>query len=64
MVRMKTTGQELIMIDLHNKGDLVGVFAAHHTQHAVSRGNAVASAFDGQFDDILRIEIDGVGREG
>ncbi len=36
----------------------MGVLARDHAQHAEGRGHRVAAAFDGEFDDVLRIEVD------
>ncbi len=51
------------MIDLHDERDLVRIAACHGRQHAERRCDAVAAAFDGELDDVLRIEIHRVGRE-
>ena len=52
------------MVDLDDEGNLVRVLARHRAQHAEGRGHRVAAAFDGQLDDVFRVEIDRVGREG
>ena len=57
-------GQDLVMVDLDDEGDLVGIFARHRAEHAQRRSHCVATAFDGQSDDVFRIEINRVGREG
>ena len=51
------------MIDFEDKWDPVGVPPGYYSQHPQGRGNRVASAFDSQFDYILRIEVDWVGGE-
>ncbi len=55
--------QQLVVIDLHDERDLVGVLAGHGAEDAESRGDGVAAALDRQFHDLRRIEIVGVLRE-
>ena len=52
------------MIDLHDEGDLVGILACHGAEHTECGGHGVATAFDGQLDDVFGIEVDGVRGEG
>ena len=58
-------GEELVVVHLHEEGDLVGVFAGHGTEDAEGGGDGVATALDGQFHDVLGIEVDRVlGKAG
>ena len=50
-------GQQFIVVQFDDKRNFMGVFASYRAQNSESGGNSVASAFNGQFDDILRIEI-------
>ena len=52
------------MIDLDHERDLVGVLPTHHGQNAKRGSDGIATGFDGQFDDLFGIEIDGIGRKG
>ena len=56
-------GEELVMVDLHQERDLVGVLPRHAPQDAVGGGHGVAAALDGELHDVLGIEVDRVGRE-
>ena len=50
-------GQQLIVVDLHQEGNLVCILAGHHPQHAERRSDCIAATFDRQTDDILRVEV-------
>lgn len=56
-------GQKLIVVELYDKGDPVGVFSGHRPQHAERRSYGVAASLDGEFDDVFGVEIDRVRRE-
>ena len=45
------------MIDLHDEGNFVGVFARDGAENSEGGGDGVAVAFDGELDDIFRVEI-------
>ena len=51
------------MVELHQERDLVRVFSGDRSEHPERGGDGVAAAFDGQLDDVFRIEIHRVGRE-
>jgi hypothetical protein len=53
-------GEEFVVIDLHDKGNLVGVFTSDGTQNSVGGGDGVAAAFNRQLDDIFAVEIIGI----
>ena len=58
-------GEELVVVHLHEEGDLVGVFAGHGTEDAERGGDGVATALDGQLHDVLGIEVNRVlGKAG
>jgi hypothetical protein len=48
---------------LDDERDPVGVPARHRAEHTERGRNRVASALDGQFDDVGRIEVQRVGSE-
>ena len=57
-------GEQFIVVDLEDKGNFMGIAPGYRGQDPQGGGHGVAAAFDGQFDDIFRIKIDGVGRKG
>ena len=63
LVELVRVGEELVVVDLHDERDLVGVLARHRAQHAEGRGDRVAAALDGQLHDVLGVEVGGVLRE-
>ena len=56
-------GQQLVVVQLDEEGDAVGVAARHGTQHTERGGDGVAPAFHGQFADVAGVEIDGIRRK-
>jgi hypothetical protein len=50
-------GQKLVVIELEQERNPVRIFSGACTQHAQRRGDRIASAFDCQAHDILRIEV-------
>ena len=56
-------GQQLVVVQLHDEGDPVGVLPAHAPQHPEGGRHRVASALDREFDDLLAVEVDRVLRE-
>src|SRR5437867_6917625 len=52
--------EKLIVIELENEWDLVGVFARDRSEHAEGCSNGVAPSFDRESHDVLRIEVLGV----
>ena len=55
--------QQFVVIDLHYEGDLVGILTSHSAKDTVRGGHGIATAFDGQLDDVFGIEVDGVRGE-
>ena len=53
-------GEQLVVVDLHHEGDLVGVATGDAAEDAESRADRVATAFDGELHDIFAVEVDGV----
>ena len=53
--------QQLVVIDFHNKWNLVSVLFGNHPQYTKRRGDCVATAFDGKFDNVLGIKIGRIG---
>jgi hypothetical protein len=56
-------GKQLVVVQLHDEWDLVRVLAGHGAQHAQRRSHGVAAALDRQPDDVLRVEVNRIGRE-
>ena len=54
-------GEELVVVELHEEGDLVGVLAGHAAENAEGGGHGIAAALDGELHDVLGIEVDGIG---
>ncbi len=63
LVELVRVGEQLVVVDLHDEGDLVRVPAAHRAEHAERRSNRVAAALDRQLDDRIRVEVGRVDRE-
>ena len=61
---MVGVGEELVVIELADEGDLVRVLARHRAEHAEGRRDRVAASFDRELDDVLAVEVDRVRREG
>src|SRR5690606_5752051 len=57
-------GQELVVVELYDERNAVRVLAGHRAEHAEGAGDGVATAFDRQLHDVLRIEVQRVLREG
>ena len=57
LVELVRVGQQLVVVDLHQERDLVRVLARDRAQHAEGGRDRVAAAFDGELDDVLRVEV-------
>ena len=64
LVGLAGIGQELVVVELEDKWNPVRVTACDDAQNAERRGHRVASAFDGELDDVRGIEVDGVRGKG
>ena len=53
-------GEEFVVVDFDEEWNLVRVFARDRAEDAEGRADGVATAFDGELDDVLGIEISGV----
>ena len=51
------------MVQFDQKGNPVRVFARDGAEHAEGRGNGVAAALDGKFDDVFRVKVFRIRRE-
>ena len=60
LVELVGQREQLVVVDLHDEGNAVGVAARAHAEHTEGAGHGVAAAFDGQLHDVLRIEVVGV----
>ena len=56
--------QQLVVIHLDDERNAVGVLARDDPQHAEGRGDGVAATLDRELDDVRRVEVGRVGREG
>ena len=50
-------GQQLIVVDLDDERNAVGVLARHGTENPQRRGDRVALTLEGELDDVAWIEI-------
>ena len=64
LVELVGVGQQLVVVELDDEGDAVGVAPRHRAQHPEGGRHRVAPALDGQLDDVLRVEVARVRREG
>ncbi len=48
------------MIYFHEERNLVRVLAGDRAEHAKSRSDGVAAAFDGELDDVFAVEVVGI----
>jgi hypothetical protein len=55
--------QKFVVINLQDEGDFVRVLAGVKTENTQGAGDAVGAAFDGELDDVFRIEEQRVRRE-
>ena len=56
-------GEQLVVVDLYEKRNLVRVFPRDGAKHSERRGHGIAAALNRQLDDILGIEVEGVFRK-
>src|SRR5882724_4648681 len=57
LVELVRKGQELVVIDFHEKWNLVGIFTSHSTQNPKGGSKRIAAAFDSQAYNIFGVEI-------
>ena len=57
LVVQRRQGQGFVVVEFDQERDFVRVFARDAGEYAVGRGDRIASAFDGEFDDVLRIKV-------
>src|SRR5205823_1091077 len=63
LVKFIWVAQEFVVIELHEKRNLVSIFSRARAQHTERRSDGVASAIDRQLDDVFRVEVRRIGRE-
>src|ERR1700733_3244572 len=56
--------EKFVVVEFHHKRDLMRIFAGDDSQNASCRRNSIASSLYGEFYNIFRIEIDGIGGKG
>ena len=52
------------MVKFEDKGDFVGIFAGNHSEYAQRGCHGITAPFNGEFDDVFGIKVDGVGGKG
>ena len=52
------------MVKFEDKGDFVGIFAGDHSEYAQRGCHGITAPFNGEFDDVFGIKVDGVGGKG
>ena len=57
-------GEQFVVVQLDEEGDAVCVAAGYGAQHAERGRDRVAPSLHGQFADVARVEVDGIGGEG
>src|SRR5262249_61665179 len=57
LVDLVRVGQQLVVVELYDKGDLVRIFTRHRAKDAVGRGHRIASAFDRELYDVFPVEV-------
>ncbi len=55
--------EQLVVVDLHDEGNPVGVAPRERREYAVGRSHGVTTALDSEADDVLRIEVQRIGSE-
>src|SRR6266852_4714027 len=60
LIGLVREGEQLVVIHFHDEGDFVGVFAGDGAEDAEGGGYGVATAFDGELDDVAAVEIIGI----
>src|ERR1051325_3713064 len=61
LVEFVWVSQQLIMVDLNHKWDLVSVLTSDRTKNAKSQCNGVAASLNGEFHNIFGIEVLWIG---
>src|SRR5476649_1696342 len=64
MIVLSEIAQSLVMINLDQERDTVGITASNRRQHTVSGGDAITACLYCQFDDIFWIKILGINGKG
>ena len=60
LVEFVGESEQLVVVELHDEGNFVRIFVSDGAENPEGRGDGVALAFDGEFDDIFRVEIVGI----
>jgi len=50
-------GEQFVVVELHDEGNFVRIFVSDRAKNSEGRGDRVAFAFDGELDDVFRVEI-------
>ena len=56
--------EQLVVVKFEDEGDFVGVLAGDHPEYAQCGSHGITAPFDGEFDDVFGIKVDGVGGKG
>jgi hypothetical protein len=57
LVKLVRVCQQLIVIDLHDKGNVVRVLASHYAQHSKRGRHRIAAAFHRELHDVFGVEV-------
>src|SRR5229473_7040587 len=60
LIGLVREGEQLVVIHFHDEGDFVGVFAGDGAEDAEGGSHGVATAFDGELDDVAAVEVIGI----
>ena len=63
LVELVRIREQLVVVQLHDEGELVRPLAADRAEDAERRGERVAAALDRELHEVLGVEVDGVRRE-
>jgi len=60
LVELVGEGEQFVVIDLYDEGNPVRVLAGHRAEDPERGGNRIATALDGQLDDVFSVEVIGI----
>ena len=63
LVVLGRVGEQLVVVELGDERDLVGVAPADHPEHSERGGEGIAAPLDGQLDQVLGVEVGRVAGE-
>jgi len=63
LIKFVRIAEKLVVVDLDDERNLVGILPCDRRQNAERRGDGVATAFDSELDDVLAVEVHRILRE-